>query len=141
MWYSFGIPSEYGPTGTNISYTAYQKITHKYVGFTSTVQNTGVYSLSNCGKTMYYRIANYYGPNATDKKVGPTYTATFDCTTHVGMVDPPNSWFDVWSYQTYQQKQYNPVWDFDHSGEIDWVDYWLGAFSTKTRYGGWQPPE
>ncbi|MGI8419740.1 MAG: type II secretion system protein, partial [Candidatus Levyibacteriota bacterium] len=84
---SFGIPSQYGPEGpANSSYTAYRNITMKYVGFASTPSNTGVYSLSNCGKTLYYRIANYYSDTATNKLVGPAYTATFDCTTKVGMV-------------------------------------------------------
>lgn len=139
---SFGIPSQYGPEGpANSSYTAYRKITQKYVGFASTPANTGVYSLSNCGKTLYYRIANYYNDAATDKKVGPTYTATFDCTTKVGVVDPPLSWYSVYNQASGTQLKYEPSWDFDNSGNIDWVDYWLGAFSTKIRYGGWQPPE
>jgi len=139
---SFGIPSQYGPEGpSNASYTAYRKITMKYVGFASTPSNTGVYSLSNCGKTLYYRIANYYNDSATDKKVGPTYTATFDCTTKVGVVDPPLSWYTVYDQFNGVQKQYDATWDFDRSGAIDWVDYWLVAFSTKSRYGGWQPPE
>lgn len=139
---SFGIPSQYGPEGpANASYTAYRKITNKYVGFASTPANTGVYSLSNCGKTLYYRIASYYNDSATDKKVGPTYTATFDCTTKVGVVDPPLSWYSVYNQVSGTQVKYERSWDFDNSGTIDWVDYWLGAFSTKTRYGGWQPPE
>lgn len=139
---SFGIPSQYGPEGpANSSYTAYRKITMKYVGFASTPSNTGVYSLSNCGKTLYYRIANFYNDSASDKKVGPTYTATFDCTTKVGVVDPPLSWYTVYDQLNNKQKQYDASWDFDKSGTIDWIDYWLGAFSTKTRYGGWQPPE
>lgn len=139
---SFGIPSQYGPEGPgNASYTAYRKITMKYVGFASTPANTGVYDLSNCGKTLYYRIANYYNNSATNKLVGPTYTAKFDCTTKVGVVDPPLSWYTVYDQLNGVQKQYDPSWDFDKSGSIDWVDYWLGAFSTKTRYGGWQPPE
>jgi hypothetical protein len=86
-------------------------------------------------------VANYYNPSATNQLVGPSYTGVIDCTTHVGVVDPPLSWYTVYNQWTGQQKQYDASWDFDGSGAIDWTDYWLGAFSTKTRYGGWQPPE
>ena len=138
----FGIPSHYSQDAPlNQSYAALRSITNKYVGFASTPAGIGPYTAANCGKTLYWRIANYYNPNATDKKEGPTYTATFDCTTKVGMVDPPLSWYSVLDMLTYQQKYYAPTWDFDQNGVINFTDYWLGAFSTKTRYGGWAPPE
>ncbi len=139
---NFGIPSAYSQDAPlNQSYAALRTITKKYVGFTSVTTGITPYSSSNCGKTIYWRIANYYNPNATDKKEGPTYTAILDCTTKVGIVDPPLSWYSVFDMLTYQQKQYQASWDFDHNGIINFTDYWLGAFSTKIRYGGWTPPE
>lgn len=139
---NFGIPSCYGQDAPpNISWDALKKLTGKCVGFASTPSYYAIYNRSNCGKTIYLRIANYYANDATDKKVGPTYSAKFDCTTKVGMVDPPTSWYSVWDYATQKQKKYEAVWDFDQNGTIDWTDYWLGAFATKIRYGGWAPPE
>ena len=137
---SFATSSDLALTSNAISYVAYRKITNKYVAFQSLAGQYPLYA-NNCGKPVYYRIANWYNPSATDKKEGPTYTGVIDCTTKVGIVDPPLSWYTVWDYATQKQKKYEPSWDFDNSNEIDWVDYWLGAFSTKIRYGGWQPPE
>lgn len=137
---SFAVGSNYSHTVQSPSYVAYHKITDKYVAFQSLAGQYPIYS-NNCGKTVYWRVANYYNESATDKKVGPTYTGVIDCTTQVGMVDPPLSWFTVYDQLNGVQKQYDGSWDFDDSGAIDWVDYWLGAFSTKFRAGGWQPPE
>jgi hypothetical protein len=138
--YSFGIPTTYGPEGpANVSYLAYRKITNKYIGITS-ITSYPLYT-NNCGKTIYWRITNFYNPSTPNKLWGPTYTSTIDCTTKVGVVDPPLSWYTVFNQLTNTQKQYDAAWDFDHNGRIDWTDYWLGTFSTKFRAGGWQPPE
>ncbi len=138
---SFGIPSAYSQDAPlNQSYAALRQITNKYVGFVSLTTGYVFYE-SNCGKTVYWRITNWYNPSAIDKKNGPTYTGIIDCTTKVGIVDPPLSWYSVFDMITYQQKVYNSSWDFDKNGVINFVDYWLGAFSTKIRSGGWQPPE
>lgn len=137
---SYGIPSSYGQDAPlNDSYAALRNITNKYVGFTSIIPYD--YNQNHCGQTIYWRITNFYNPSATDKKYGPTYTGVIDCTTKVGMVDPPLSWYAVFDYGTYKQKYYEPLWDYDKNGVINWTDYWLGAFSTKFRSGGWQPPE
>jgi len=136
----FATGNTYSHTLQNASYTAYHLITDKYVSFQSLAGEYDIYK-NNCGQTVYWRVANYYLNSASDKKVGPTYTGVIDCTTQVGIVDPPLSWFTVYDQLNGVQKQYDASWDFDTSGNIDWVDYWLGAFSTKTRYGGWQLPE
>lgn len=137
---SYGIPSSYGQDAPlNDSYAALRNITNKYVGFTSIIPYD--YNQNHCCQTIYWRITNFYNPSATDKKYGPTYTGVIDCTTKVGMVDPPLSWYAVFDYGTYKQKYYEPLWDYDKNGVINWMDYWLGAFSTKFRSGGWQPPE
>lgn len=136
---SYGIPSQYSQDAPlNISYEALRKITSKYVGFTSIIPYD--YNNNHCGQTIYWRITNFYSPTATDKKYGQTYTSVIDCNTKVNAFDTV-SWYTVYDMLTYQQKMYDPKWDFDNSGEIDWIDYWLGAFSTKSRSGGWQPPE
>ncbi len=138
---SFGIPSHYSQDAPlNISYAALRKITSKYGGITSITKGIYLYD-HGCGKTIYWRIANYYNDSATDKKVGPTYTGVIDCTTKVGIVDPPLSWYTVYDQMNSRQKMYDASWDHDKNGVIDWTDYWLGAFSTKNRAGGWQPPE
>ena len=138
---SFGIPSSYSQDAPlNPSYAALRQITNKYVGFVSLTTGYAFYE-NNCGQTVYWRITNWYNPSATDKKNGPTYTGIIDCTTKVGIVDPPLSWYSVFDMITYRQKAYSSSWDFDKNGVIDFLDYWLGAFSTKTRYGGWQLPE
>lgn len=136
---SYGIPSQYSQDAPlNISYEALRNITSKYVGFTSIIPYD--YNNNHCGQTIYWRVTNYYSPTAPDKKHGPTYTGVIDCTTKVDAFDTV-SWYTVYDMLTYQQKMYDPKWDFDNSGVIDWTDYWLGAFSTKSRSGGWQPPE
>ena len=138
----FGIPSSYSQDAPlNVSYAVLRSITSKYVGFTSITSGYSFYN-NGCGKTVYWRITNWYSPTATDKKNGPTYTGVIDCTTKVNVVDPPLSWYTVFDQGgTNQQKQYQASWDYDKNGVIDWTDYWLGAFSTKFRAGGWQPPE
>lgn len=136
----FGIPDSYSQDAPlNVSYAALRSITSKYVGIAS-ITNYPMYN-NNCGKTVYWRITNYYSDSATDKKVGPTYTGVIDCNTKVGVVDPPTSWYSVYNQVTNTQIKYDPNWDFDKNGKIDWTDYWLGTFSTKFRAGGWQPPE
>jgi prepilin-type N-terminal cleavage/methylation domain-containing protein len=138
---SFATATDYTHTGpANASYSAYRKLTQKYVSFQSLAGEYDIYR-NNCGKTVYWRVSNYYSLSATDKKDGPTYIGVVDCATKVGVVDPPLSWFSVYDQLNNKQKQYDSSWDFDNNGTIDWTDYWLGAFSTKTRYGGWQSPE
>lgn len=137
---SFATGSDNSHTSQAISWIKYRALTMKYAAYQSLAGQYPIYN-SNCGKTVYWRVANWYNPSATDKKEGPTYTEIIDCTTKVNVVDPPLSWFTVYDQLNNKQKQFDASWDFDNSGFIDWTDYWLGAFSTKTRYGGWQPPE
>lgn len=137
---SFAVGTNYSHTIQNASYTAYHLITDKYAAFQSLAGQYPLYN-SNCGKTIYWRVANYYNESEPNKLVGPTYTDVVDCATQAGVIDPPLSWYSVFDMLSGTQKHYDTSWDFDNSGEIDWIDYWLGAFSTKTRYGGWQPPE
>lgn len=119
-----------------------QLVPSKMVGYNNFPHQNTVYS-SSCGQTLYYRAANYYNKNDTsiEQKAGTVYSATVDCTTTVGVVDPPLSWYTVYDMTTNQQKYYESSWDFDQNGVIDYTDYWLGAFTTKFRSGGWQPPE
>lgn len=137
---SFATGSEHSHTSQAISWVKYRAITMKYSSYQSLAGQYPIYN-SNCGKTVYYRVTNWYNPSATDKKEGPIYTGVIDCNTKVNVVDPPLSWYTVYDQLNGVQKQYHSSWDFNQSGAIDWTDYWLGAFSTKTRYGGWQPPE
>jgi prepilin-type N-terminal cleavage/methylation domain-containing protein len=137
---SFATGSDNSHTSQAISWVTYRALTMKYAAYQSLAGQYSIYN-SNCGKTVYYRVANWYNPSATDKKEGSTYTGVIDCITKVGVVDPPLSWYTVYDQLNNTQKQYDVSWDFDNNGVIDWTDYWLGAFSTKTRYGGWQTPE
>lgn len=137
---SFATGSTHSHTSQAISWVKYRALTNKYTSYQSLAGQYPIYA-NNCGKTLYWRVANWYNPSATDKKEGPVYTDVIDCNTKVNVVDPPLSWYTVYDQLNGVQKQYHASWDFDQSGDIDWTDYWLGAHSTKTRYGGWQPPE
>lgn len=137
---SIATASNHSHTTDAPSWTAYHQITDKYVAYQAFPQNYPVYA-NNCGETVYWRAANYYSLSAENKLEGPTYTGVIDCDTIVGVVSPPISWYTVYDQLNNVQKEYIAEWDFDNSGNIDWIDYWLGSFSTKFRSGGWQPPE
>lgn len=110
--------------------------TSKLLAFQST-PNIKWANYQQCGKTLYYRLTNYYDKT----QHGPTYSAVIDCTTVVGVVDPPLSWYTVYDQAAQTQKQYDISWDADHNGVINWNDYVIMALQTKARYGGWKPPE
>lgn len=132
---AYAADGTFGSPGSS-SEVAFRSKTSKLVAFISQPYLWTSY-LQGCGKTIYWRLVNYYD----DTKVGPTYANIVDCNTKVGVVDPPLSWYTVFNVVTNTQKQYDPSYDFDHNGVIDWNDYIIGSLSTKARAGGWQPPE
>jgi prepilin-type N-terminal cleavage/methylation domain-containing protein len=119
------------------SYVQYSQLTKKFAAFFSQPYLSNTYT-NSCGKTIYWRVTEPHNPPS---KISPTYTSVIDCDTKVGVVDPPLSWFHVYDQINNKMKVYDPLWDFDCNGTIDWTDYWIGAFSTKTRYGGWSGSE
>ena len=125
------------------SWTKFRIISgEKYAAFYSIAYHP-IYT-NNCGKTVYWRAtAPRYDSTGTKilyTDYGPTNTSVIDCTTKVGVL-PINSWYTVYDYATHSQKTYQEEWDLDCSGYIDWTDYWIAAFTTKSRAGGWQFPE
>lgn len=124
--------------GTSVSpaYTVCRTITSKYIAYMSQPYLWKSY-IQGCGRTLYWRIVSY-----DRTQIGPTYSNTIDCATTVGVIDPPLSWYTVFD-QAYTQKQkyYEPLWDADNSGVIDYKDYVIMALKTKARAGGWVPPE
>lgn len=127
----------------NLADVAFRLITDKQVAFTPVYNNSAIINSDNCGKTIYYRIRNGYPiyPEIDERvQYSQTLETIYDCETIVGVVAPPLSTYQVMPYWN-PEAEYEPLFDFDENGVIDWVDYWLGAFSRKFRSGGWEPPE
>jgi len=115
---------------------ALRSLTSKSTGYISQPYLWKSY-LEGCGKTIYWRLKHFYDHSI----VSSTYSNQIDCDTKVGVVSPPISWYTVYNQILGVQKQYDKSWDFDNNGVINWTDHAIGALSTKTRAGGWQPPE
>ncbi|MGE5041914.1 MAG: prepilin-type N-terminal cleavage/methylation domain-containing protein [Candidatus Levyibacteriota bacterium] len=127
-----------GQFGDSASAThiAFRKLTTKLEGFMSQPYLWRSYR-EGCGRTVYWRLFT----NGDRSKMGPTQTGTIDCSTTVGVVDPPLSWYTVFDAVAQRQKYYEPLWDADNNGVIDYNDYVIMALKTKSRAGGWVPPE
>ena len=58
----------------------------------------------------------------------------------------PTYWYNYYGYinndNTVKPGQpYTAVWDPNNDGIVNWIDYIILSMNTKSRAGGWQPPE
>ena len=132
---AYAADGTFGPASSPAQ-IAFRAVTSKYVAFISQPYLWDSYK-NSCGQTIYWRLVNLYNKS----QVSPTYSNIIDCSTKVGVVDPPLSWYAVFNQITNTQKYYDNAWDFDNNGVINWSDFIYAALSTKQRSGGWQAPE
>jgi len=76
-----------------------------------------------CGSTIYYRMYN----DGDLAIASPIESTTVDCSTVVNVL-PWAGW-----YTAIYQGIYNPVYDANHDGVVNWVDYWILVIATQLR--------